>query len=277
MGIRKIRTIKLATAIPVALVATLAVNLSPAVAAPAAEADVKPARLKSALLTVDQLPAGSQPVPLDKGNMSVTSLMASQYDPADTRHDPCAPMRQVPTTPPATTPPPAAPESKSLTTRKALSTADIAALLSPRDGKATAEGRGAPIEIAAFVTGETGPIVVESLADLGRVGSRSEVHRIERILLRCPALHRGQLRLTMTPLWMPQLGDQSVAMDFTLTYIIEGKTPKSFSLYGKSVLVAYKNVSMNLVTVGFQRDDIETAKLRALAKTAMHNLRKANW
>ncbi|GLW34518.1 hypothetical protein [Actinoplanes regularis] len=272
MGIRKIRTIKLATAIPVALVATLAVNLSAAVAAPAAEADVKPARLKSALLTVDQLPAGSRSVPLGKGSMNVTTLMASQYDPADIRRDPCTLMHRVPTT----TPPPAAPESKSLTTRKA-STADIAALLSPQDGNATAGGRNVSIEIAAFMTGETGPIVVESLADLGRVWSRSEVRRSERVLLRCPDFHRGHLSLTMTPLWMPQLGDQSVAMDFTLTYTAEGKASAPFSLYGKSVLVAYKNVSMNLVTVGFQRDATDTAKLRALAKIAMHNLRKANW
>ncbi|GIE89636.1 hypothetical protein [Actinoplanes regularis] len=287
MGIRKIRTVKLATAIPVALVVTLAAGLSvsvadvrsstSAVAAPAGADDVKPERLKGALLTEGQLPKANWSPLLAMGDRELGSLLSSQYDAATVGGDPCALLRKAANAPQPAASGPNAPD-KGRSSDLLPSIAGLGPLLNFWSEKTRAEPSHVPVAIAAFVKeGEPVSLVLQSLADLGRARSRDEVRRTERILLRCPDFHRAPITLTMTPLWMPQLGDHSVAMDYTITFAVEGDTPTSVSLYGKSLVVAYKNVSMNLVTATFDREINDAVQLRALAKTAMQNLRKANW
>jgi hypothetical protein len=258
------RASKITAAVPVALLVALAGNLSAAVAdvrlstnavaAPAAATDIKPAQLKGALLTVDQLPEGYQSVPLGDQDSDLGSLIASHYDSSAIGSDPCAMMHQLPT-------------------------GTAARLKLPAEVTGTTAGLGGiTVASAAFIKGETGPLVLQVLADLGPAGSRAQVRNVERVLVRCPVLHADSIDLTMTPLWLPQLGDRSVAMTYTLKIAAENTT---LNLSGQIVVVAYKNVSMVLATVAVGDDTtaaaaITTAQLRALLMPAMHNLRKAN-
>ncbi|GIF06884.1 hypothetical protein [Actinoplanes siamensis] len=290
MGIRGIRTIKLAAAVPVALAVTLAApaaiprlstsaTAAPVTAAdPKAADDIKPDRLKRALLTADQLPKGYQSVPFGDG----ASLFSGVYDRSTIGGDPCDALRQLVNTPPPTVGVPqpksasggSPPAPRGASSSRGMSTASLTLLPS---GRTTAAQSHIPVQAALFVTDGPGPIVVQSLADLGRRWSRDQVRNTEQMLLRCPEARLHGFSFTATPLWTPQLGDRSVALDFTVKFSSEGPTSDSVDLYGQSLVVAYKNVSMNLVTGSIRQDDIKTAQLMELAKSAMHNLRKANW
>jgi hypothetical protein len=208
----------------------------------------------------------------------VGSLLSSHYDQATLGSDPCAVMQQLPTTPPpAAIRPQSPPSGGASLPRRAPAlggrdTAGLGALLDRTAGGITAGPRKVTVEIAAFMKSAADPIVLQVLADVGRLRSRAEVRQIEQMLVRCPELHADSISFTMAPLWMPQLGDRSVAMTFSLA-ISDGTNSDAFTMYGQSVVVAYKNVSMALTTISVNHD---TTNLRALAKTAMRNLRKAN-
>jgi hypothetical protein len=131
---------------------------------------------------------------------------------------------------------------------------------------------------------ETGTILAQVLADPGQVRARDEVRRIEQVLAQCPELHAGSVSLTMSPLRVRQFGDRSVAMAYTLRVEIQGAEQTYFTMRGLGVVVAYQNVSLNLVIgriAGISNSRMpynaaDAAELAAIATTAMHNLSMAN-
>ncbi|BBH67490.1 hypothetical protein ACTI_41750 [Actinoplanes sp. OR16] len=219
-------------AIVVSLAVTLLVpSTSPASAAPAPESG--PGRLADALLTDKDLPKGW--AVFDAALMG--GMLPGTLDPNRLGADPCA----LPASPP------------------------LKDVVKPPKGRAAKKIK---LEFAAFMKGDDGPMLLQTLAGTGEKLARAMVDDTREMLKRCPVLKSDTLGIEMSALKkFPEVGDDSQALNMTVT-LKEGDF--AVAVPGKLVAIASGDVYATVALVG--TEEPATAELKKLTKRALRKL-----
>ncbi|GGN09108.1 F0F1-type ATP synthase membrane subunit c/vacuolar-type H+-ATPase subunit K [Actinoplanes campanulatus] len=118
---------------------------------------------------------------------------------------------------------------------------------SSRLGKAATGRHVTPMQIGAFMQGETGPVLIQKIVATGEETAQEVIDTIESMRECCQVITSDDLRITLSELPMPRFGDASVAMSMTLT--VKNKD-FDLTLRGNMVALAYGDVYEQLVQVG---------------------------
>ncbi|MBB2940993.1 hypothetical protein FB565_000697 [Actinoplanes lutulentus] len=225
----------IAVSLTTGVVAVLALS-APAVAAPAGLAD--------GLLTEKDLPAGKGWAAFDAEVMGV-GLLPGLIDPNSLGGDPC----KMPDAPP------------------------LKNLLAPATTQPVAPRAAGKVklELAAFMKGADGPMLLQTLAGTGKKAAHDLVDGTRDMLKRCPTTKSGNITMEMSALpKFPKVGDDSQAISVVVT-LKDGNF--EIAVPGKLVAVAQDDVYATVALVGSEEPD--TAELKKLTKRALKKLDKA--
>ncbi|MEU4693460.1 hypothetical protein [Actinoplanes sp. NPDC023714] len=228
----------------------------PGLAATAAGSLAKPppkGKLTDALLTDEDLPKGW--AAFDAALMG--GLLPGALDPNRLGGDPC----ELPAPPPLKDKVKDAP-APTITPVKGA----------PPEKAAVAEAdKKIKLEFAAFMKGDTGPLLLQTLADTGRKLARRMVDDTREMVKRCPVVKSDTLGIEMSALpRFPAVGDDSQALTMIVT-LKDGDY--QVSVPGKLVAIADGDVYATVALVGNVEPTV--AELKKLTKRALRKLEKS--
>ncbi|KUL26677.1 hypothetical protein [Actinoplanes awajinensis] len=275
--------------------------------APAAGGKFDPERLRAALLTPAELPAGYKPMPDALKAFTDTGSKIGMCDTTPATA-PGAPVRPVapgapvgPGTPAKPSPrsavalapgqpsqdsPPAA-AAKPAAAAVAKPAAAAAATTAGADMPAAKPvGAGAPTATpqpggqgqkvgsdtvrAAFMKGETGPVLIEAINPAGDRAARDIVAQVAAAPSRCPSYDEGKpgepdaLRMSTFPLGLPRFGNKSAGVRFE----VEMTSPR-VTVHGKMAAVSIRGAVITVLLVNIEQPgqhELEAITRKAVQK-----------
>ncbi|GIF17129.1 hypothetical protein [Actinoplanes teichomyceticus] len=141
-------------------------------------------------------------------------------------------------------------------------------------GTGTADVGETPLQMAAFMRGDEGPVLVQEIVATGEDLARHLVDGAEMMLDCCPVVTSDDMRITLSELpRMPQLGDASVAMAMTLS-VEDEEADVDLTVHGTVVVLAHEDVFEKIVLLGSPKTMHDT-EFEEIAENAFDKLAEA--
>ncbi len=126
---------------------------------------------------------------------------------------------------------------------------------------------------AAFMKGQTGPVLIEAINPAGDRAAKAVVDAVADAPRRCPTYDEGRpgtpdaLHMATYPLSVPKFGNKSAGVRFE----VDLNSPR-VTVHGKMIAVSVKGVALTVLLANLEQPDQH--ELEAITRTAVRKMGK---